>query len=55
MSKYELQGIVILRTVPRNSDIRVAIQDGNVVDHLDIWLQRRYLVGKKVKITVEEI
>lgn len=48
--EYSLMGQLQL-----NSDMRVAIQDGGTVDHLDIWLLRKGLIGKEVKITVEEI
>jgi len=55
MEKHKLRGLLQLRTVPRNSDMRVAIQDGSIVDHLDVWLQRKGLIGKEVEITVKEI
>lgn len=55
MLKQTLRGELQLRTAPRNSDMRVAVQDGNYVDHLDVWLQRSGLIGKQVQITVKEM
>lgn len=60
MEKHEIYGV--LRLESPLSDVGgdrprplVALEDGNYITHLGWWLSQYNLVGKKVKITVEEI
>lgn len=46
----KLRGTLQLRTVPRNSDLRLVIVEGNYVDCLEVWLRRKGLIGKKVDL-----
>ena len=54
MKEYKLCGELQLRTdVERSIRPRVAIQDGNVVDNLDVWIRVNNLAGKRVELTIK--